>query len=176
MGAVRGIDLDDVDLEDRKISLAHQPEDDTPLKNGKGGERLVAISSGLAEVLDDYISTIRTEVDDSADRKPLLTCRNGRISRTTVRRRVYRLTAPCFVDNECEGCDSETEGAYSRCDGSVGPHAVRRSAITHFLTCDVPVEVVGDRMDVSRGVIDKHYDERSEEVKVEQRRGYLDNV
>jgi hypothetical protein len=44
------------------------------------------------------------------------------------------------------------------------------------LTCDVPVEIVGDRMDVSRKVLDKHYDRRSEQVKVEQRRRYLDNI
>jgi hypothetical protein len=31
-------------------------------------------------------------------------------------------------------------------------------------------------MDVSRKVLDKHYDKRSAEVKLEQRRGYLDEV
>jgi hypothetical protein len=31
-------------------------------------------------------------------------------------------------------------------------------------------------MNVSRDVLDKHYDRRSEEVKLEQRRGYLDNI
>lgn len=31
-------------------------------------------------------------------------------------------------------------------------------------------------MDVSRKVLDKHYDKRSEEVRLEQRRGYLDNI
>jgi len=35
---------------------------------------------------------------------------------------------------------------------------------------------VSDRMDVSRDVLDKHYDRRSEEVKLEQRRGYLDHI
>jgi hypothetical protein len=35
---------------------------------------------------------------------------------------------------------------------------------------------VGDRMNVSRDVLDKHYDKRSAEVKLEQRRGYLDNI
>lgn len=52
----------------------------------------------------------------------------------------------------------------------------RRGKITHFLPEDVPVEVVGDQMDVSRKVLKKHYDPRTEEVKLEQWRGYLDNV
>lgn len=64
----------------------------------------------------------------------------------------------------------------AKCDEAVSPHAIRRGSITHFLSQDVPVEIVGDRMDVSRDVLDKHYDKRSEEVKLEQRRGYLDKI
>jgi len=176
MGAARGLDLEDIDPENNKISLVHQPEDDTPLKNGKAGERLVAISAELEQLLDDYISAIRTEVPDSQDRKPLLTSRNGRLGRATIRRIIYRVTAPCFLDKECPDCAQEADYHKGKCGESVGPHAIRRSAITHFLTNDVPVEVVGERMNVSRDVVDKHYDERSEEVKVEQRRGYLDNI
>jgi hypothetical protein len=36
--------------------------------------------------------------------------------------------------------------------------------------------VVGDRMNVSLDVLEKHYDRRSEEEKAEQRRGYLDEI
>lgn len=71
---------------------------------------------------------------------------------------------------DCTGTDDRT------CPEAVSPHAFRRGGITHFLSQDVPVEVVGDRMNVSRDVVDKHYDNRSEEVKLEQRRGYLDDV
>jgi len=31
-------------------------------------------------------------------------------------------------------------------------------------------------MNVSRKMLDQHYDKRSEEVKLEQRRGYLDHI
>lgn len=48
--------------------------------------------------------------------------------------------------------------------------------ITHYLTKDVPAEVVSDRMNVSRVVLDQHYDKRTEEVKLEQRRGYLSKI
>jgi hypothetical protein len=44
------------------------------------------------------------------------------------------------------------------------------------LTEDIPEKVISDRMNVSREVLEDHYDRRSEEVKVEQRRGYLDGV
>lgn len=43
-------------------------------------------------------------------------------------------------------------------------------------TNDVLIELVSNRTNVSRKVLDKHYDERSEEVKLEQRRGYLENI
>jgi hypothetical protein len=58
----------------------------------------------------------------------------------------------------------------------VSPHAIRRGSITHFLSEDVAAEVVGDRMNVSRKVLEKHYDKRSEEVKLEQRRGSLETI
>lgn len=64
----------------------------------------------------------------------------------------------------------------TKCPGEVIPHAIRRGSITHFLTRDVPVEIIGNRMNVNCKVIDKHYDRRSEEVKVEQLRRYLDNI
>ncbi|RLM56905.1 site-specific integrase, partial [Halorubrum sp. Atlit-26R] len=41
---------------------------------------------------------------------------------------------------------------------------------------DVPEKVVSDRMNVGQQVLSKHYDQRTEEQKVEQRRGYLNNI
>lgn len=46
----------------------------------------------------------------------------------------------------------------------------------HYLSKDMPVQIVSDRINVSRKVLDKHYDKRSEEVKLEQRRSFLGNV
>jgi hypothetical protein len=169
----RLVDVDDVDLDVERIELVHRPEQGTTLKNGEGGERLVAISSELAEMLADHIDTIRHNVVDDYDRRPLLTTEYGRMCRTTMRRKIYEITAPCYLNNDCPDCE---EGDDRKCPEAVSPHAIRRGSITHYLTEDVPVEVVSDRMDVSRKVLDKHYDKRSAEVKLEQRRGYLDDI
>lgn len=173
IGAAKGLDVRDVNLDDRFLSLNHRPETGTPLKNGSSGERLVAISPDLTRLLEDHIEYMRNDLTDDAGREPLLTSQYGRPARSTMRRYIYDITAPCFLDRECPGCESDTDAS---CPESVTPHAVRRGSITHFLTKDVPTEVVGDRMDVSRKILDKHYDRRSEEVKLEQRRSYLDNV
>jgi integrase len=173
IGAVRSLDVRDVKVKDRCLDIAHRPETGTTLKNAQGGERLVAISADLVELLRDYMDNTRIETTDEYDRSPLLSGRQGRISRSTIRRRVYKHTAPCFLNEPCPDCEGDSD---AKCPEAVNPHAIRRGSITHFLTCDVPVEIVGDRMDVSRKVLDKHYDRRSEQVKVEQRRRYLDNI
>lgn len=40
----------------------------------------------------------------------------------------------------------------------------------------MPDKVVSDRANVSPGVIEQHYDRRSEREKMEQRREYLDDL
>ena len=173
IGAARSLDLRDVDIEEQYLDLVHRPENGTTLKNGQGGERLVAISAELAELLEDYIADTRSEVTDEHSRHPLLAGKRGRLSRSSIRRIVYELTAPCYLGQECPDCNSDSD---AKCPEAVNPHAIRRGSITHFLTRDVPVEIVGDRMDVSRKVLDKHYDRRPEKVKLEQRRRYLDKI
>jgi hypothetical protein len=64
----------------------------------------------------------------------------------------------------------------SKCRSSVSPHAIRRGAITNHLSKDVPEKVVSDRMNVGLDVLEKHYDQRSESEKAEQRRDYLDEL
>lgn len=36
------------------------------------------------------------------------------------------------------------------------PRAIRRGRLTRYLSEDVPVEIIGDKMAVSRDVLDKH--------------------
>ncbi len=173
IGGANSLDVQDVDFEQGRIRLVHRPDEDTTLKNGKAGERLVAMTPALGELLEDYIADRRLDVTDDYGRDPLLTTNYGRMHRGTIRKRVYSVTAPCYRGETCPDCEGDEK---PRCPESVSPHSVRRGSITHFLSEDVPVEIVSDRMNVSRKVLDQHYDKRSEEVKLEQRRGYLDHI
>jgi integrase len=173
VGAANSIDLGDAYLDEGYIDLVHRPDRGTTLKNGKTGERPVAITDELAGLLAEYIGHSRLDRTDDAGREPLITSDQGRLSRTSYRRVVYQTTAPCFRGESCPDCVDDPD---RKCPEAVSPHAIRRGSITHYLTEDVPTEVVSDRMNVSRDVLDQHYDRRSEEVKLEQRRGYLDEV
>ncbi|WP_340099666.1 tyrosine-type recombinase/integrase [Salinibaculum salinum] len=146
IGAAMSINLQDVDFDDERIDLQHRPEEDTPLKNGTGGERPIAITPELTELLPEYVENRRRDVTDDNGRRPLLTTSEGRMHRSTIREIVYRVTAPCFRDLECPDCNKDTT---KTCPEAVYPHAIRRGSITHFLSEDVPVEILSDRMNES---------------------------
>ena len=173
VGAAVSIDLSDVHLDGEYIELVHRPDDGTTLKNGKSGERPVAITEELAELIGEYVENTRIASVDDYSREPLVTSQHGRLRRSSYRRIVYQTTAPCFRGEPCPDCVDSPD---RKCPEAVSPHAIRRGSITHYLTEDVPTEVVSDRMNVSRDVLDQHYDRRSEEVKLEQRRGYLEDI
>lgn len=172
IGAAVSLDVESIDFDNGHIQLEHRPEEGTPLKNGQSGERLIAITAALEELLADYIQDRRHEITDDYGREPLFTSRQGRMCDSSLRRTVYRITAPCFRDEHCPDC----KNANPKCPESLSPHDIRRGSITHFLSNDVPVNIISDRMNVSRKILKQHYDQRSAEVKLEQRRGYLDNL
>lgn len=182
LGALQGLDVADYDDENERLSIRHQPETGTALKNGREGERLVALSPDVCRIIEDHIATHRHDVEDENGREPLLTTKSGRMVRSSIRDEVYRVTRPCYYGQECphgrdeQTCEAAKYGGWSKCPSSVTPHPIRRGSITHLLTEGVPEKVVSDRCNVGQDVLDKHYDKRSEEVKVEQRRGYLDGV
>lgn len=149
IGAANSIDSDDVNLEEEYIDLVRRPDEGTTLKNGKRGERHVAITAGSAELLEEYIENRRVDVVEDYGRSPLLTSEQGRFSRNGIRRSVYWITAPCFRDQPCPDCNG---GSETKCPEAVSPHAIRRGSITYFLTRDVPEEIVSDRMNVSRSL------------------------
>lgn len=183
-GSLHALDLRDIDHERERIHLRHRPDSGTPLKNGGTGERLVALTSEMSELVQTWVEHHRPDVTDENGRHALFTTDHGRACKTTIRETAYRWTRPCEYTGECphsqeiEDCEAtdDRRKTASKCPSSVSPHAVRRGSITHHLTNDIPETVVSDRMNVSRDVLSKHYDERSEEVKVEQRREYLNNL
>jgi site-specific recombinase XerD len=181
LGALVSLDVGDYDSEHERLAFTHRPESDTPLKNGEEGERMVALNREVCRALDDWIAYQRHEVTDEFGREPLLTTRNGRMGRASIRDAVYRVSRPCYygecpLNRDSAECEATNYDHYSKCPENVSPHAIRRGSITHFLTEDVPEKVVSDRMNVGQETLDKHYDKRSEEVKVEQRRGYLEGI
>jgi len=182
LGSLRTLDVHDYDSDSEFLRLEHRPDTGTPLKNGEEGERLVAINADTCRAIEDWIEHNRHDAVDEYGREPLLTTKNGRIPGSSVRDAVYYMTRPCFYTGDCpvgrnpDECEATEYGHYSKCPDNVSPHDIRRGSITHHLSEDVPEKVVSDRMNVGMDVLDKHYDKRSEEVKVEQRRDYLDGV
>jgi len=179
-GTVRGIDLGDFHPESKYIEIHHRPESGTPLKNGRGAEREINLHTEVANIVGDYIETKREQVEDCHGREPLLTTGHGRAATSTIQRTVYRVTQPCVYSNKCphgreiDSCEAANVNHASKCPSSVSPHPVRRGSITEWLNDGNPKRLLADRMDVSEGILDKHYDARTERDKRELRYERLD--
>jgi integrase len=182
MGGAHGLDVDDYRREEEHphLQLLHRPDPDTPLKNGRKGERPVSISSNACDLIDDHLENRRPGVTDGYGRDPLLASPRGRISKSTIRKYVYKWSRPCAVEAACPydrdpcECDAAIHlDQVSKCPSSVTPHLVRRGYITRLLEAGVSIEVVSDRCNVSPVVIDEHYDVRSEDEKMQQRQEVL---
>lgn len=189
VGAVRAIDREDIDLEERVIRLRHRPEREyedergTPLKNGTDGERNQNISKELADLIKRYLnSPKRHDVTDKFGREPLLTTESGRPSITTIQRDLYKLTRPCEYSDECphgrdtDTCDATNSRHASECPSSHTPHPLRRWSIEHQIESGVSKELLSDRVDVSVPVLNKHYDTRSKERKRKHRLEVLEKI
>jgi len=182
-GAVRALDIGDYDPEERSLEVKHRPDTGSPIKNQRRGERYIALKDETCAVIDDWLGQQRPDVEDEQGREPLLATSQGRLHPTTVQSYVYSVTTPCTYTGHCphgkviQKCDAATvRTAASKCPSSISPHAVRRGAITHWLSSDVPEPVVSARGNVSMDVLEKHYDRRTEREKMEQRRKYLDDT
>jgi len=172
----------DYDPANQSLEVVHRPESNTTLKNQTRGERLVALSDEVCELLDDWLEHGRPEVIDDHGRNPLISTPEGRAHTTTLRGDCYRYTRPCIIDNDCphgrdlDDCSATSYDSASECPSTVSPHALRRGGITHALQEGWPMKAVGDRANVTESVLSKHYDSRNEEEKMEQRREYLDDL
>jgi site-specific recombinase XerD len=179
-GAARALDIEDFHPEEGYLNLVNRPT--TKLKNRERGERQVNISDDLCTVIQDYIDTEHPKVPDDEGRMPLLGTGSGRPHYTTIQSQVYTLTRPCAIGKECphdrapDACEAATYHGASKCPDSVAPHAVRRGSITAHRMSDVPKDIASDRMDVSREVLEKHYDGRTKEERRRQRENYLNDI
>lgn len=181
MSGLHSLDVSDVDTDAGTLSVTHRPEEGTRLKNCEDGERVVTLDAETTRVVKDYIEYQRLAVDDEYGRSPLFSSEYGRMSKQNLNKRIYRVTAPCYTSRGCpsdkEPLECEHTGSYDNyvtCPHNTRPHAVRGGSITYWLRDDVPKKAVSDRVNASMKTLDRHYDERSEEEKAEQRREFFD--
>ncbi|WP_433628345.1 tyrosine-type recombinase/integrase [Halomicrococcus sp. NG-SE-24] len=179
-GAARALDVQDFHPSERYLEVVHRPESETPLKNKQRGERLVALPGQMCDLLTDWIENKRPDTVDEFGREPLLATEQGRIHVGTIQHYAYLFTRPCLYSGVCphgrdiETCEATERDRASKCPSSVSPHAIRRGSITHALNQEMPEKAVSDRANVSKDVLEQHYDRRSEREKMEQRRRFIE--
>ena len=184
LGALRGLDTDDYSSNEQYVAFRHRPNDETPLKNGDDGERVVGLPGEVCDVLDAYIEHNRHEVYDDHGRRPLFASTVGRPSTNAVRAWTYQATVPCIHTDCPHGRERSTceflEDSYnnaSKCPSSRSPHQVRTGSITWQRNRGVPADVVSRRVNSSVRVIEAHYDKPDEIEEMEKRRRqYLDQL
>ncbi len=182
LNAVRGLDLEHYHSDDQFIEFFHEPNRDLPLKNGKDGERAVALTDYAAGVLDEYVANHRFDNHADDGSRPLITTERGRPGRNTIRARTYLGTVPC-LHTECphgenpNTCEYLSYNHVSKCPSSRAPHQVRKGSITWQLNKGVDIEDVAGRVNTSVRVLKKHYDvpDRREELE-ERRRHQIDKL
>lgn len=175
LGALRALDLEDYDADGKHVHFVHRPQEDTPLKNGSDGERIVGLPAAVCTVLNEYITTNRHGVFDDYGREPLLASQAGRPVQNAVRAWMYLATVPCHHSpcphgNDPETCDYLDYSHASKCPSSRSPHQVRTGSITWQRNRGVPADVVSKRVNSSVRVIEDHYDKPSQMEEMEKRR------
>ena len=179
-------DVDEAVLEEVElpfIFFMHRPDGDpgTPLKNKLEGERPVAVTDDVADVVETYIRVNRTERTDPGGRRPLFTTGKGdtaRVSGSSIRREIYILSQPCRYgtcphDRDPDDCEAVEHGYEARCPSSRSPHPIRTGRVTHLRDQGWPPEVVGERVDATPETIRLHYDLPDKIRRMQTRRKYL---
>lgn len=72
------------------LSIRHQPQTGTPIKNRGDGEQLVALTDETCVLLDAWLAEQRPDVTGEVGRDPLVVTSHGRISKSTIRMGCYR--------------------------------------------------------------------------------------
>ncbi|MDS0276456.1 site-specific integrase [Halomicroarcula sp. S1AR25-4] len=175
LSGIRALDFEDYDNERGILRFVNRPQTGTRLKNGKDGERPVAIPPEVVDVLDTYIHRERFDKRDEHGRRPLFSARQARPSKTTVRAWSYLGTQPCVYTGCPHGrerpkCNYRERNYSGSCPSSRSPHQVRTGSITWQLNCGMPIEDVAERVNSTPAVIRRHYDVATGDEKLEERR------
>jgi len=140
---------------------------------------LVALSDRVCGLLEDWLEVNHPGVVDDHGQTPLFATQRARLSRNRRRTIVYQYTRPCVYANTCphdrdmDTCEATPTSQAHKCPSALSPHPVRRGSITYHLREDTPDKIVSDRMDVGLDVLERHYDQRTANEKLQQRRKYL---
>lgn len=183
-GGLHSLDLEDFhsETDEPYLRFVHRGGS-TRLKNGEKGEGLVNLPEEAGEVITDYVQSARHDVTDDDGREPLLTSSYGRLSKSTMRKYFYKWTRPCKVGEECphsrdlDDCTAATSvDSASKCPSSHPPYSVRHGYLSQMRREGIPVNVLSERCDVSEQMLEKHYDERTEDEKRQLRRKLFDEI
>jgi integrase len=175
---LRAVDVDDFDPDARTVTFQNRPMSDTRLKNGDSSERMNVIDEETVDVLQDYRQVHRKEKTDDYGRTPLLTSKFGRPSDSTIRRRCYFVTQPCFTagcphGEEPTTCQYREHGHESKCPSSLSPHVIRTGRITDLRNRGVRIQHVSGRVDAIPETIRTYYDKPDLGDELERRRAPL---
>lgn len=184
IGGVHSLDVADFDAGEKELQFEHRPESGTRLKNGGeeddtdgDGERYVSLRDEAVDAVQLYISTERPSSTDEYGREPLFATSQGRATRSTLRRWVYRGTSCRWTPKAHgdENCDGNCNPDSDVCPNSYYPHAVRRGAIVQHLSGGLRPDLASERFDVSVRVIRKHYDPRTKRRRKQDREEAVQN-
>lgn len=179
LASAHSLDIEDFERTENGgvLRLEHRPQSGTRLKNGGESDRMIHISEYAASRIQDFIEKNRPDMTDSNGRSPLLATHYGRLTKSGMRKFVYKWSRPCIVSNSCphdeelDECKARQSASYAySCPSSKSPHAIRRGYLTTELDSGVPKDVLSDRCDVSPSVMDVYYDKRSPESRMRLRR------
>ena len=171
IGGVHSLDVTDFDPENHELEFRHCPNEDTRLKNGYNGERIVILQSKVADAIHYYIENDRPDSTDEYGREPLFATSSGRPSKSTLRRWIYNSTSCRWAKEgpNQASCDGSCDPDSNVCSFSYYPHAIRRGAIVNHLSNGLRPDRASERFDVSVKVIEKHYDPRLKRQRKEDR-------
>jgi site-specific recombinase XerD len=182
VSGIVSLDVDDLQYDEESdvhyINFRDREDEGTPLKNGEKSERAVAIhDQDVLKIVQAYLNYQRRPQTDDHGREPMFTTTHGRGNRDLHYKAVKKVTRPCRlfgdgcpVDKNPETCDAaQYVSKAHECPPSYSTHPIRKGSITYQLAIGYPKPDLSERCDVTVPVLEKHYDKRTEKIKMQVR-------